>query len=74
MNEIDAFCLGEIDNAGDVEISGDRPMPFTDEVGFIRLKTVDTETVFIGINRDSAVTELGGRAEDANSDFTAIGG
>ena len=47
-------------------------MPFTDEVGFIRLKTVDTETVFIGINRDSAVTKLGGRTKDANSDFTAI--
>ncbi len=74
MDEVDAFCLGEIDDAGDVEISGDRSMPFTDEVGFIRLKTVDTEAVFIGINRNSAVTELGGRAEDANSDFAAIGG
>ena len=49
-------------------------MPFTDEVGFIRLKTVDAEAVFIGIDRDGAVAEFGSRTKDTNSDFAAIGG
>jgi hypothetical protein len=74
VDEVDALCLGEINNAGDVEISGDRSMSFTDKIGFIRLKTVDTEAVFIGINRDSAVAEFGSRTKDTNSDFAAIGG
>jgi hypothetical protein len=49
-------------------------MAFTDEVGFIGLKTVDAEAVFVGIDRDGAVTELGGGAKDTDSNFAAIGG
>ena len=74
VNEVDALSLGKIDDAGNIEVSGDRPMPFPDEVGFISLKTVDAEAVFIGIDRDSAVAEFGGGTKDANSDFAAIGG
>ncbi len=74
MNEVDALSLGKIDDAWNIEVSGDRPAPFTDEIGFISLKTVNTEAVFISINPDSTVTEFGGGSEDANSDFATIGG
>jgi hypothetical protein len=64
---------GERDDSGDVEIGADRFTGFTDEVRFVGLEAVQSETVLLGVNGDRSDAEFMGRAEDADGNFTAVG-
>ncbi len=73
MDRIDAFFLRQRDNAVNVEIRGDRAFALADEVGFIRLETMEAEPVLLRKDGHGAQPEFGARAEDADRDFAAVG-
>ncbi len=66
MNHIHTLFLRQRDDALDVEVRADRPFAFADQVGFVRLETMDGKTIFLRVNRDGAQPEFGRRAKDAN--------
>ena len=74
MDRVDAFFLGDADDAVDVEIGGDRALALPDQIGLVRLEAVDAEPVFLRVNGDGAQAEFGAGAEDADGDFAAVGG
>ena len=73
MNGINVFFFGQRDNAFDIEIRGDRTFALADEVSFVRLETMETKAIFLGIDGHGAEPEFGARAEDADRDFAAVG-
>ena len=73
MDAPHALGLGQRDDAGNVEVSGDGAFALADKVGLVRLEAVHAETVFLGVNGYGAVAEFRGAAKDAHGDFTAIG-
>ena len=42
-------------------------------VRFVRLETVESKTVFVGVNRDGANAEFVGRPKNSNRDFGTVG-
>ena len=72
MNRIDAFFLGEGDDALDVKISLHRAFAGADQVSFIGLETVQGETVLLRVDGYRAQVEFVGGAKDADGDFAAI--
>ena len=73
MDDGDIFFEGEGDDALDVEIRADGTFALADNVGFIGLKTMDAETVFLCIDGNRAQPHLGGGAKNADGDLAAIG-
>jgi hypothetical protein len=73
MNEVDAFFLGEGDDAGNVQVRADGALALAHDVGFVRLEAMDGQAVFRGVNGDGAQAEFGGGAKDADGDFAAVG-
>src|SRR6185295_2639529 len=65
MDGVDLDALGQVDDAVDVEIRGDRALALADLVGLVGLEAVEAEAVFPRVNRDRLHAELGGRPEDA---------
>ena len=74
MNGVDLFFAGEVDDAFVVEVGFDGPLAFPDQIGFIRLETVEGEAIFLGIDCHRADAEFIGRTEDTDSDLAAIQG
>ncbi len=72
VDGVDAFFLGERDDAFDIEVGFHRPFAFADQVGFVGFEAVQGEAVFLGIDGDGAQAEFIGGAEDADGDFAAI--
>jgi hypothetical protein len=73
MNEINLPLFGQRYQAWDVKVSADRSLAFADQVGFIRLESMDAEAIFLGVNRHSPQSQLRRRPENADGDFIAIG-
>ncbi len=74
VDQVDVVVFCKVDDAVDVEVGGDGPFALTDEVGLIGFEAVDAEAVFVGVNGNGATPEFSRAAEDADSDFTAVGG
>ena len=74
MDGVNINRFSECDDAVDVEIGLDWALIFTDLVGFVGFETVETESVFFGIDGDGAEAEFIGGAEDADGDFATIEG
>ena len=74
MNGIDAFGLGDGDDAFDVEIGCHRALALSHLIGLIGLEPVDAEAVFLGVDGDRAQAEFGASAKDADGDLGPIGG
>ena len=73
MDRVDADCLREPHDAGDVEVRADRLARLADVVRLVGLEAVQGEAVFVRVDRDGADAELVGRAEDADGDLAAVG-
>src|SRR5690606_26236061 len=73
VNRVNPLLLRHPDDALDVEVSGDRPLPFPDLISLVGLVAMDAQPILLRINRDSPQTELGAGAEDAHRNLAAIG-
>src|SRR5258707_5425138 len=73
MNGVHFVLLGQVDDAVDVQISADRLTRSTDEIGFIRLETMQGVAIFMGVHGHVADAQFMGRAKYANSYLAAIG-
>jgi hypothetical protein len=74
MDEIDFLFLRQSDDILDVEVGRHGPFSAPDKIGFISLEAVDPEPVFMGEDGHGLHPELRRTAEEADGDFTAIGG
>jgi hypothetical protein len=74
MNGVNAFFLGQGDDAVNVQIGFNRALAFADLVGLIGFETVQAQPIFFGLDGDGAQTELGRGAHDADRDLAAIQG
>ncbi len=72
MNGVDAFFFRECDDAVDIQIRLNGPFALADLISFVGFETMQTETVFGGINRDRFQSKLSRSTHDANSNFTTI--
>src|SRR5258708_8321578 len=73
MNGGDSVVLGEGEDGVEGKISADRITRFTDEIGFIRLETMQGVAIFMGVHGHVADAQFMGRAKYANSYLAAIG-
>ena len=73
VDGIDPDVLGQLDDAGDVEVRADRLAGLADPIGLVGLEAVQGEAVLVGVDRDGADAEFVGRAEDADGDLAAVG-
>ena len=74
MDDVDAFVLGERDNALDVQVGTDGAFFPAQLVGFIGFEAVAGKAVFFGVNRDGSKSEFVRRSEDPDGDFAPVHG
>ena len=74
MNHRHALLLGERDDALDIEVRADRALRRIELIRLIGLEAVDRKAVFFGKNRNRAQTKFVGSAENADRNFSAVGG
>ena len=74
MDGVDLLFDGERDDSLDIEIRLNGAESFARLVGFIGLEAMQAEAVFLRVNRDGAEPQFGGRAHDADGDFSAVQG
>ena len=72
MNDVHALLLRERDDALDVEIRADRPLPLAHAISLVRLEAVHRKPILLGVNRDGAQAQFGRRAHDADGDLRAV--
>src|SRR6476469_4087158 len=72
MDGVYALLLRQRDDAFHIQVRLDGPFALADQVGFIRLETVQCQPVFLRINGDGAQPEFVGCAEYTDSDLAAI--
>ncbi len=73
MNGVNAAFLGDGDDPGNVQIGLDGSFLRADLIRLVRFEAVQAKAVFLGVDAHRAKAQLGGRAEDADSDLAAIG-
>ncbi len=73
MDGVAARLARHPDHLGDRQIGRDRPQPGADTIGLVGLEPVQRELVLLGIDRDRALAELVGGAQDADGDLAAVG-
>ena len=73
MDRVDVMLLGDRDDPLDVEVGPNRLTGPADEIGFIRLETVEGEAVFVGIDGHGPDAEFMGGAKHADRDLAAVG-
>jgi len=74
MDEFDVAVFGYLDNGVDIEIGGYGAFASGQQVSFISFESMNAEAIFVGIKGDRATTEFRGAPENADGDFTSIGG
>jgi hypothetical protein len=74
VDEGHALRLGHRDDAFDIEVGTDRALVLVELVGFVGLEAVAGEAVLLGEHRHGAESEFVRGAENADGDFTAVGG
>jgi hypothetical protein len=57
----------------DLQVSFDRPLTLTDEVGLVGLEPVQRQLVLFGIGGDGLDVQFIGSAKHPDSDFAAVG-
>ena len=73
MNRIHLALARDAQQVLNVEIRLDGPAVATYEIGFVRLRAVQREAIFLRIDRDRAQTEFTRSAHDTDGNFAAIG-
>ena len=74
VDGVDASLLRQRHDPLDVEIGLDRPLALADEIGFVRLESMQAEAIFVGIDGGGADLQFVGGAENADRNFPAIQG
>ena len=74
VDQGDAFRLGHRDDAFDIEVGADGALVLVELVGLVGLEAMSGEAVFFGEHRHRAESEFVRGAEDADGDFTPVGG
>jgi hypothetical protein len=72
MNRVNALLFGQSDDAGDVEIGFDWALSRTNLIGFVGLKSVQSQAVFLRIDSDGTQAKFSRGAKNPNGDFAAI--
>ena len=72
MNRVHVLLFGQGDDAIDVEIGLHRAHAAADLIRLVGLEAVETERVFLGIDRDGPKAQLGRGPHDANRDLTPV--
>ena len=72
VDRVDAALLRQRHDPVDVEIGLDRPLALADQIGFVRLESMQAEAIFVGIDGGGADLQFVGGAENADRDFSAI--
>ena len=73
MDRISTRLLGHTNNFWNAEISSNWRHTFANLIGLVRFKPVQRKFIFLGINRNRALAQLGCCPHHPNGDFTAIG-
>src|ERR1700687_621049 len=73
MNRIDARFVRDAQNVRDIEVGVDRAFAFTDQIGLIGLGTMQTETIFLRVDRDRGDSEFVSGTHHPYRDLAAIG-
>ncbi len=74
MDRIDALLFGQHQDTVHIQVGLNGPFSVADLVGFIRLETVQTEAIFLGIDSHRSQSQLGGGSHNSDGDFAAIQG
>ena len=74
VDGVDAALLGQRHDPIDVEIGLDGSLALADEIGFVRLESMQAEAIFVGIDGGGADLQFVGGAENADGNFAAIQG
>jgi hypothetical protein len=73
MNRVNADPLCQSNDAVDVEVRLDRLASLADLIRLISFETMQSEPVFVCINRDGLYAKLVGGAKHSNRDFGTVG-
>ena len=73
MDGIDLGLARDADDVVDVQVSLDRLLARTDEIGLVSLEAMEGEPVLVGEHGDGANAQFGGSAQHADRDLAAIG-
>ena len=73
MNYVHALFLRQRDDARDVEIRAHRSFALTNQISLVRLEAMNRQPIFLRVDGHGAETQLGGRAKNADGDFTSVG-
>ena len=74
MDGVHAAALGQINDAGDVQIGAQRALVLADQVGLIRLGAEEGVSIFVGVHGHRVQTQVVAGPEDTNGDLAAVGG
>ena len=72
MDGIDAFFLGQLHDAFDIQVGLHRALALSNQICFVGLEAMQGERVFLRIYSHRAQPKFVGRAKNANGDFAAI--
>jgi hypothetical protein len=72
MNRIDTRFTRDAQNVRDIEVGVDRAFAFADQVRLVGLGTMQTETIFLRVDRDRRDGQLVGGTHYAYRDLAAI--
>ena len=73
MDVIHPALLSHLHDALNVQIRAHRALAHTHQIGFIRLKTVHSQTILLRVDCHGAHVHLRGGAENADGDLAAVG-
>ncbi len=72
MDRVDAFFFRQRDDTLHVQVGLHRTFPVANLIGFVRFEAVQTEAIFLGVDRHGAKPQLGSRPHDTDGYFAAI--
>ena len=72
MNGLDLAALGKRNDLVDGQVSPQRAPVFSDEIGFVRLCTKQSQCIFLGVNGKCADAQVMTGTENADGNLSAI--
>src|SRR5215471_307496 len=73
MNRVDAMARGQSDDRFDIKVRSNRLARLSDQVRFVRLKSMQRVAIFVGVDGDGADAQLMRRTEHPDGNFAAVG-
>ena len=72
MDGINTAALGQVDDGGDVQVSTQRRLVFTNQISLVSLGTEHTVGVFVGVHGNGMQTQVITGAENTDRDLAAV--